>query len=114
MTEDCTNSLSSTRRERLEQRVEKMRASGRLSEQEAARLRAARGPAEFDEAVRDVRVRHAGARLEAAVADGTIARDEADALLERLRSGEHSRSLRARIGALRPGRAPDTGRAAGS
>lgn len=94
---------NSKRRKRLLQQLDRKVGSGRVTEQEAGRLRAAGGPGEFDQAVRDIRVRHAGARLDAAVADGSMSLAEADDLLERLRNGEHPRSLRAHLHGLRPG-----------
>jgi hypothetical protein len=89
--------------------------SGRLTEVEAQRLRGADGPGGFDDVVRDVRVRHARASLEAAVRDGRLTPKEADRFLERLRNGEDPRSLRAvlrqlRQGDLSPARAPGSAR----
>ncbi|MHB1533891.1 MAG: hypothetical protein ACYC1D_04605 [Acidimicrobiales bacterium] len=78
-----------------------MVASGRVSEQEGERLRAAGGPDEFDAVVGEIRVRHAGARLDAAVAGGAMSQEEADANLARLRNGEHPRSLREHLRSLR-------------
>jgi hypothetical protein len=95
MTRDSEHVVSSARRSRVLTQLAKLTASGRLTEEEATRLRAATGPREFDDAVRDISVRHASAAVAAAVADGRMSQDEADAVLDRLRSGEHSRSLRA-------------------
>jgi len=72
------------RRKRLVERAEQMVKSGRLTDQEAERLRSAAEPAEFDDAIRSIRVRHAGARLGPAVADGSLTREEADGFLDRL------------------------------
>ncbi len=44
-----------------------------------------------------IRSRHAQAHTDAAVSDGRMNQAEADGLLERVRSGEHSRELRSRI-----------------
>ena len=93
MAEDAGASL-----ERLDQMIE----SGRVTDREAQRLRAAGTPGEFDETVRDIRLRHAGTRLTSAVADGTMPKEEAGGLLERLRKGEHSGAVRARLRGLRP------------
>jgi hypothetical protein len=95
--------MSAGRRKRVLRQLVKMTASGRLTEEEATRLRAAAGPSEFDDVVRDISVRHADARLAAAVADCSMSQEEADAFLSRLRSGEHPRSLRSHLGALRRG-----------
>ena len=51
----------------------------------------------FDVVVGTIRARHAGAHMEAAVAEGDMSQDEADGYLERLRSGEHAKGLRARL-----------------
>jgi len=102
MDEDFENETGPDRRKRLVGRLDKMVESGRVTEGEARRLRAARGAGRFDEVVRDIRVRHATARTAAAVADGSMSQDEADGLLERLRNGEHSRSLRSHLAKLRP------------
>lgn len=73
--------------------------SGRLTPQEADRLREA-DEDEIDEVVVGIRARHATARLEAAVAAGDITTEDADRLVERLRAGEHSPELRAQLNRL--------------
>jgi hypothetical protein len=88
-------------REHLVERLDKMIESARVTEQEAKRLRGAGGPSEFDDAVLDIRVRHAGTILDAAVDDGSLTVEEADGFLERLRTGEHPRALRAQLRRLR-------------
>lgn len=88
-------------RGRLVERLDHMVEAGRVTEDEAGRLRAANGPAEFDDVVRAIRVRHATARLDAAVEDGEMSEEEADGLLVRLRNGEHPRSLRAHLAKFR-------------
>jgi polyhydroxyalkanoate synthesis regulator phasin len=87
--------------ERLLERVDAMVKAGRLTKWEAKRLRATGQPGEFDDVVREIRVRHARTRLDAVVQDGSLTREEADGFLERLRKGEHPRSLRARLHSLR-------------
>lgn len=84
---------------RVPRRLDKLVASGRLSAEEANRLRSGE-PREIEETVIGIRVRHAGARLEAAVAAGEISQAEADAVLDRLRLGDHSAEVRARINRL--------------
>lgn len=74
--------------------------SGRLTDQEAERLRSARGQAEFDDVVRTIRVRHAGEKLRAGVADGSVTAQEDDGFLDRLKNGEHSGALRAQLSRL--------------
>jgi polyhydroxyalkanoate synthesis regulator phasin len=94
----------------LAQSIDKLLASGQVTEDEAARLRAGLEHGAQDEAVRDIRVRHAGAILADAVRDGRMTQEEADGYLQRLRAGEHSRSLRAH---LRGFRRPSSPRAPG-
>ena len=101
MNESLENQLDWKSRDRLVGRLDQMVDSGRLTYDEAKRLRAAGEPGEFDDVVRDIRVRHAAASLGAAVAGGSLTQDEADGFLERLRSGDHSRSLRAGLVELR-------------
>jgi hypothetical protein len=101
MEEDLENQTDGSRRQRLVQRLDQMVESGRVTDREAQRLRAAATPSEFDEIVLEIRLGHAGTRLSSAVADGTMPQEEADDLLERLRRGEHSRSLRTRLRGLR-------------
>ena len=96
--------LDAKGRERLLKQLDKMVASGRVTETEAARLRAAAGSDEFDQAAREIRVRHAGEHLNAAVEGGQMTQEEANAHLEGLRRGEHSRFLRAHLRSLLPGR----------
>jgi hypothetical protein len=83
--------------DRILQQVDRMVASGRITDEEAAALRAAEGTPEFDAVVGVVRARHAGAHLEAAVAEGDMSQEEADGYLARLRGGEHPKGLRARL-----------------
>lgn len=83
--------------DRIIQQVDRMVASDRITEEEAAQLRAAKGTPAFDAAMGTIRARHAGAHMEAAVAAGDMSQDEADGYLVRLRSGEHPTGLRARL-----------------
>jgi hypothetical protein len=89
--------------ERIIQQVDRMVAAGRITEEEATQLRAAEGTPEFDAVVGAIRARHAGAHMEAAVAEGDISQGEAPASLERLRGGEHPEGLRARLWRHRSG-----------
>ncbi|HVA05548.1 MAG TPA: hypothetical protein VNG12_02290 [Acidimicrobiales bacterium] len=90
--------------QRIIEQVDEMVESGRITEEEATQLRAAEGTPEFDAAVGAIRARHAGARMESAIAEGEISQEEADGYLERLRSGEHPKGLRARLAKHRPRR----------
>ena len=71
--------------------------SGQISGEEAADLKARVLDGDQDEVIVAIRVRHADAALSAAVSDGSMTRAEADDYLRRLRSGEHSSSLRAEL-----------------
>lgn len=97
MSEANADGTDAKSRARIVAGLEKMIASGRMTVQEADRIRAAADPRDFDAAVQAVRVRHAGAQVGAAIEDGRLTRDEADDILQRLRNGEHSSSLRARL-----------------
>ncbi len=97
MNDDLENEKGPKSRARILERLDKMVASGRVTETEAARLRAAVDANQFDEAVRGIRVRHAGARLDAAVEGGQMTQAEAAGYLERLKKGEHPRSLRTHL-----------------
>jgi polyhydroxyalkanoate synthesis regulator phasin len=90
--------------ERILQQVGKMVESGRITEEEAARLRATEGMAEFDAAVGVIRARHAGIHMESATASGEMSQEESEGYLERLRNGEHPKGLRARLAKHRPRR----------
>lgn len=88
--------------DRILGRLDKMIAAGRITEPEAARLRATVGTAEFDAAMGAIRARHAGPAMDGAVRSGEITQEDADRYLERLRSGEHPKGLRARLAQHRP------------
>ena len=87
--------------ERILQQLDKMVVSGQVTPEEAERLRKAQGKPEFEAAVLDVRLRHAGERIRSAVSAGQISQQEADDQLDRLRKGEHPKGLRARLRAHR-------------
>ncbi len=76
---------------------------GRLSEQDAERLRSA-GDSGEDVALQ-IRLEHAKTALAAAVEDGSMAQEEADSVLTRLAAGEHPRGLRRQLKGLRRGSA---------
>jgi hypothetical protein len=77
---------------RFESRLDKMVQAGRVSEEEAARLRAA-DPATRGEMIRQIQLRHAGARLEEEVRAGRATSGDADDILARLAKGESPRIL---------------------
>ncbi len=83
--------------DRIIRQLDKMVAAGRVTREEAPRLREAEGTADFDAAIAGIRARHAGAHLAGAVRSGDMSQEEADAYLERLYQGEHPKGLRARL-----------------
>ncbi|MEO7118918.1 MAG: hypothetical protein ABIZ34_08100 [Candidatus Limnocylindrales bacterium] len=103
MDESLGNRMDWKTRDRLVGRLDRMVDAGRLTAEEADRIRAAGQQKEFNDVVRDIRVRHAAASLDSEVADGSLTRDAADDLLERVRNENHSPSLRARLRDLRSG-----------
>jgi hypothetical protein len=94
--------VGSRRHPRLLERMDGMLAAGQVSEAEAQQLRAAEAPSQFEDAQRDIRVRHARSSLDAPVEDGTLTRGEAERYLAGLRNGMHPRSVPAQLGRLRP------------
>lgn len=92
--------ISFKNRQRLLGRLDRMVASGQVTDVEAGQLRAAEDEAQFQAAVTAIRSRHAGTRLAAAVTAGEMSQSEADANLDRIRRGEHPRGLRAHLGRL--------------
>ena len=83
--------------ERIIERLDQMVSTGRITADEAMRLRAAAGTAEFDAVMASIRARHAEAHTDAAVAAGTMSPEDAADSLERVRRGEHSTDLRRHI-----------------
>jgi len=94
---------------RIPRRLDQLVASGRISAEEAQRLRAATGGGELDAAIAAIRARHAAAALEAAVGSGKVSREEVSEILDRIRSGEHSSELRTGIRRLARGGALEEG-----
>jgi len=103
MSDDLRSQIGPRKRAQLVKGLDRMVASGRVTESEAERLRATDDPGAFETAVQDIRVRHAGAKLKAAVDGGHMTQAEANANLERLRSGDHMQSLRAYLRKILPG-----------
>lgn len=89
-----------TNRSRLLDRLDRMVASGQVTDDEAARLRSAESAQDSDAAVVAIRARHAKERLDAAVAAGQMTQDDAEANLAKINAGEHPRGLRAHLGRL--------------
>lgn len=104
MSEDEIDGLDPKRLSRIAGQADKLVAAGRLTADEAQRLRAAPDVSRAEQVVREIRARHASERLDAAVSEGAMSRQEADDVLERVRGGEHSRALRAHLSGFRLGR----------
>jgi polyhydroxyalkanoate synthesis regulator phasin len=102
MSEGAESQTGPYSKEKILGRLDKMVASGRVTDAEATRLREANTPAEFEDAVRAIRGRHAAVHLDAAVESGEMTGEDAAAFLERLSHGEHPRSLRSHLRKLRP------------
>lgn len=101
MSEDEIDELDPERLSRIAGQADKLVAAGRLTAEEARQLRAAPDVSRADQVMREIRARHAAERLDAAVAEGAMSRQEADDLLERVRGGEHSRALRSHLSRFR-------------
>jgi hypothetical protein len=82
---------------RILRQLDRMVATGRVTAHEAGRLRAAGSADDFQAVLGEVRARHAGPALDAAVADGGLSQPEADDLRHRVRDGEHGSELRKRF-----------------
>jgi hypothetical protein len=83
--------------QRVLRQLDRMVAAGRVTAQEAERLRAARDAAGFEAVLGEIRARHAGPELEAAVQDGQLSGAEAEDLQHQIRRGDHPRGLRRRL-----------------
>ena len=83
--------------QRMMERLDAMVENGRITPEEAARLRASDGTEEFEHVMAAIRARHAAEHAAANVRDGRMSQDEADSLVERVRQGEHSPELRKQI-----------------
>lgn len=83
-------------REAFLRRVEKMLAAGRITEEEAARVRAeaTEGGGGAGASVIAIRLRHAREWLERQVAGGHMTQEEADEALDRLGRGEDPSVIR--------------------
>lgn len=101
MSQEEIDGLDPERLSRIAGQADKLVAAGRLTLDEAQRLRAAPDVSHAEQVVREIRARHASERLDAAVSEGVMTRQQADDLLERVRSGEHSRTLRSHLSRFR-------------
>ena len=97
MTGDPLGDGTPAARARLVKQLDRMIERGQVTAEEAARIREADNDHDFDAAVLVVRLRHAGARIGAAVERGQMTAEEAENNLEKLRRGEHPRALRSHL-----------------
>lgn len=79
-----------------ERQLEHLEATGKITDEEALALRSS-DPGAREGVMRGVRLRHAKARLESAVAEGSVSEEEAGELLRQVAGGGHSQGLRSRI-----------------
>lgn len=79
---------------RLIGRLDKMVQTGRLTEEDAQRLRAAANSGQLDDAVREIQLKHARERVNTAVENGRLGQEEARAIFDRLAKGEDPHFLR--------------------
>lgn len=90
-------------RQRLLAQLDKMVESGRVTDEEAAQLRAAGDDHDqFDRVIRNIRQRHASPKLDAAVQAGEMTAEEATGHLADLGHGSHDAELRAHLRHHRP------------
>ena len=75
-------------------RVDKVLAAGRITEDEAERVRNAAECGNLEPVVGEIRRRHVRDWLVTAVADGRMTQAEADGIVGRLERGEDPRPLR--------------------
>jgi polyhydroxyalkanoate synthesis regulator phasin len=93
--ENRNPSVSGPAGTKVPRRLNKLVESGRITAEEAERLRAG-----DTDAVVGIRVRHATARLDRAVEAGEMTKEQADRLLAQLQAGEHPAELRAELNRL--------------
>ena len=75
------------------ERIDTMLAAGRICQEDAARLRSAAASGGLDEALQEIRLRHAKARVAEALSSGLLTPEGARAALERLDDGEDPRTV---------------------
>jgi|SRR5215204_701220 len=88
----------------LHPRLDRMLARGRITPEEANRVRDAKDQAEQHAALTAIRTRHARDRVAAAMAEGRIQADEADEVLQRLAEGEDPKAVRRLLHGMTAGR----------
>ena len=87
MDADPDNDARQRRDARFVERVPQMVDAGRLTEEEAAEVRAASESGAPDGVAQVMRLKHGRERIQEALRDGVVDQDEARELLQRLESG---------------------------
>jgi len=82
----------------LEGRLDRMLALGRITPEEAARVRSASSAEERSGALAAIRLRHAGERLAVGVEEGRLTGEEAHDALEQLAHGGDATDVRQLLG----------------
>ncbi len=75
------------------ERIDTMLAAGRITEKDAARLRSAADRGGLEEALQEIRLRHAKGRIAEALSSGLLTTEGARAAVERLDNGEDPRTV---------------------
>ena len=78
--------------DRMLERIDAMVQAGRLTEDEAERLRRA-DPSRRDDIIREIRLRHAQAKLHTALEEGRMTQTEVEDVLDKVANGERPRFL---------------------
>jgi hypothetical protein len=97
MAEQADSTWPGEEQQRVLRQLDRMVAAGRVTAQEAERLRGARDAATFESVLGEIRSRHAGPDLAAAVQAGQLTGAEADDLRHQIRQGHHPRGLRGQL-----------------
>ena len=88
MESDPDDDARQRRDARFVERLPQMVEAGRVTEEEAAEVRSAAESGVPDGVAQVMRLKHGRQRIEEALRDGVVNQEEADALLQRLESGE--------------------------
>jgi hypothetical protein len=111
MVDEAGRTWPGEEQQRVLRQLDRMVAAGRVTTQEAERLRRAQDAADLESVMGEIRARHAGPDLEAAVQAGQLTGAEADDLKHRIRRGDHPRGLRGQLRQwAKPHRPPPEGR----
>ena len=97
MADEAGSTWPGEEQQRVLRQLDRMVAAGRVTTQEAERLRGATDAAGFEAVLGEIRARHAGPELEAAVQAGQLTGAEAEDLRHRIGHGDHPRGLRRRL-----------------